>query len=193
MRCALGPEPKGAAAAMPGRSCWGRSAVPALPDSRLSVRSGGDRRAGGGVAGARRGARSPRRCGRCRGAATAGGAAPGSAARGLAENPRDRRRDAPDPHGLGQRLHCRRQARGCDPSQRIHADARILRVEPAGHLFRVEPGLGARLGRGCGARRQARRPRPAGYRDLGRRLAFVRQPGGGASRRGGARPAGACS
>ncbi len=43
-----------------------------------------------------------------------------------------------------------------------------------GELFRVEPGGGARLGRRRGARRQARRARPAGHRRARRRLVPVR-------------------
>ena len=69
--------------------------------------------------------------------------------------------------------------------------ARALPVDPAGQLFRVEPGGGARLGRRGGARRQARRARPPGHRGPGRRLVPLRQPGRGAPRLDPAPPAGA--
>ena len=60
-----------------------------------------------------------------------------------------------------------------------------------GSYFGSSPASGLGWGGGAALGCQARRTRPAGHRDLGRRLASVRQSGGGAPRRGGARPAGA--
>ena len=185
MRCAVDPEPQGAAPGMQGHPYRRRSAVHA------AIRSAAFRAM----------SRSPAHRGwRCRSSARRStGMSPTRrvaarrqrvAERREAMRPAGGRRatrrgeHAPDPHGLGQRLHRRgAQAGGCDPRQRIHPDARALRLEPAGQLFRVEPGLGARLGRRRRARRQARRARPAGHRRPRRRLVPVRQPGRGAPRR----------
>src|ERR1700719_2010405 len=105
MRCAVDPEAQGAAARMPSHSSRCRSAVFAISDPRFSVRPCGDRSCRFGVAGARRRPRPARR--RLRRVETAG--PPRRAARGarrrVAEDARWRREHAPDPHGLGQRLH----------------------------------------------------------------------------------------
>ena len=193
MRRAVGPEPQGAAAGVQDHPYRRRSAVLSAIRSAAFLRPRDDR-----ARRSRRCRRSPRRStamlAEAGGRDAAARGSPGAATRmramwrKTAESGGDA---AADRHGLGQRLHRPRQARGRYSGQRIYPDARALRRDLPRQLFRVEPGLGARLGRRRGAGRQARRTRPAGHRHARRRLASVRQPGGAAPRRGGAQPAGA--
>src|SRR5438094_973719 len=135
------------------------------------------------LAAASGGAGAARRQGGGRRAPAAGRRAARGATLRLAQNRGGGRGDATDPPGLGQRVPGRGARPGLGPRQRIYPAARALPVDPAGRLFRVEPGGGARLGRRRRARGQAGAARPPGRRGAGRRLLPVRQPGRGAPRR----------
>ena len=66
-----------------------------------------------------------------------------------------------------------------------------VNADPAGQLFRIQPGRRTGLGPACGARGEAGRARAAGDRDARRRQLQLRQSAGLLSRRGDARHAGA--
>jgi hypothetical protein len=191
LRRAVDAESRQASARLQDHPYRRRPAVQPLSDPRVSLRRRDHRRDPALLAAARRGAGAARRRTGDRRAAAASRRAARDDAGGLEEAARRGPGDTADPSGLGQRLSRRGARSRLGDRQRIHAPARALPVDPAGRLFRVEPGGGARLGRRCRARRQARRARPAGHRGPRRRLVSLRQPGRGAPRVGPASAAGA--
>ena len=192
MRCAVDPEPQGAAARVQGHPYRRRSAVQPLSDPRLSLRCRDDRRAAAGAAAARRGAAAAcrRRCDR-RAAAGARRAARGARAgwRRLRDEAWRCGRRSTWPGSAPASPEAR------DPDAIIVNEYTLLPEHCGsnrpGSYFGSSPAAGLGWGAGAALGVKLAEPEPAGHRRARRRLVHVLEPGRGASRRGDAPTAGA--